>query len=80
MRCKAALVVAAVLLASAAQAAINLGGSALSGSLYAPDADLSANAPLEVFGAVFVNHLAIHAGMTIHYDRAIASAGGACQR
>jgi hypothetical protein len=60
--------------------AINLGGSALSGSLYAPNADLSANAPLEVFGAVFVDHLAIHAGMTIHYDRAIASAGGACQR
>ncbi len=60
--------------------AINLTGSALSGSLYAPGADLSANTALEVFGAVFVDHLANHAVTRVHYDRAIGSAGAACQR
>lgn len=60
---------------------INLSaGSRLAGNLYAPAADLASSAPLEVFGSLLVNHLALGAGITVHRDRAIASAGADCQR
>ena len=55
-------------------------GSRLAGNLYAPAADLASSAPLEVFGSLLVNHLALGAGITVHRDRAIASIGAECQR
>jgi len=54
-------------------------GSRLAGNLYAPAADLAASAPLEIYGALLVNHLALGAGLTVHRDRATAAAGAACQ-
>jgi hypothetical protein len=55
-------------------------GSRLAGNLYAPAADLASSAPLEVFGSLLVGHLAVDGGLTVHRDRAISSAGAACQR
>jgi hypothetical protein len=55
-------------------------GSRLAGNLYAPAADLVSSAPLEVFGALLVDHLVVDAGLTVHRDRAIAAAGAACER
>ncbi|MBK9032996.1 MAG: hypothetical protein IPL61_17280 [Myxococcales bacterium] len=56
------------------------GGSTLAGNLYAPAADLATSAAVEVFGAVLVNHWNLSAPATVHYDRAIAVAGAACER
>jgi hypothetical protein len=65
----------------ASAGAINLSsGSLLAGNLYAPAADLTPSAPLEVFGALFVNHLALNSPLTVHHDRAVASAGDACRQ
>lgn len=50
----------------------------IAANLYAPDADLALAAPLEVFGALVVHQLAGGGALTVHFDRAIAAAGDAC--
>jgi hypothetical protein len=55
-------------------------GSRLAGNLYAPAADLVSSAPLEVFGALLVDHLVVDAGLGVHRDRAISALGATCER
>jgi len=55
-------------------------GSSFAGNLYAPHSDLSAAAPLEIFGAVVVRHLLGAGTITVHHDLAIDDAGAACAR
>jgi hypothetical protein len=62
-----------------APGSLNLSASStVAANVYAPTADVSASAPLELFGALLVDHLNLSGKMTVHYDRAIASAGLAC--
>jgi hypothetical protein len=59
--------------------AVNLPpGSKLYGNLYAPNADFPINAALELYGAVVASHLLDNVGLAVHYDRAVAAAGGTC--
>ncbi|MBL8624702.1 MAG: hypothetical protein JNK64_25565 [Myxococcales bacterium] len=67
-----------VYVASAGTLALS-GGSTLAGNLYAPAADLASSAAVEVFGAVLVNHWNLSAPVAVHYDRAITTAGDACE-
>lgn len=63
----------------AAGGAITLGdGSTLAGNLYAPRADLTTPASLELYGAVVVNHLAGAGPVAIHHDRAVEAADVSC--
>jgi hypothetical protein len=54
--------------------------SRLAGNLYAPAADLVSSSPLEISGALLVDHLVVDAGLTVHHDRAISALGAACER
>lgn len=54
-------------------------GSQLAAAVYAPDADLAAMGPLDVFGSLVVKHLLANAGaLAVHYDRATVAAGALC--
>jgi hypothetical protein len=66
-----------VYMASVGSIAIS-GGLALAGNLYAPNADLQTSAPVDVFGAVLLDHWQLSAPANIHYDKAIEFAGDAC--
>jgi cytoskeletal protein CcmA (bactofilin family) len=50
------------------------GGSRLTGSLYAPTAELVTSAPLEVFGAVLVRRAAVSAQLDLHFDASLGAA------
>jgi hypothetical protein len=64
----------------ASSGSINLSpGSALSGNLYAPLSDLNSTGPLEVYGAVVVNHINGADTVTVHHDLAITAAGEDCE-
>ncbi len=67
-----------VYVASAGTLALS-GGSTIAGNLYAPAADLASSAAVEIFGAVLVNHWNLSALAAVHYDRAITTAGDACE-
>lgn len=67
-----------VYLGSAGSIALS-GGSTLAGNLYAPEADLATSAAVEVYGAVLINRWVLSAPVSVHYDRAIAVAGDACE-
>jgi hypothetical protein len=63
----------------AAPGAIGVPAGALwSANLYAPAADLAVGGPLDLYGAVMVGHVVVSAPLSIHYDRAIASAADRC--
>lgn len=50
----------------------------LAGSLYAPNAPVTAAAPTEIFGSLNVGDLAISAAVQLHYDRQMSKAGDWC--
>lgn len=50
------------------------GGSRLTGSLYAPAAELVVSGPLEVFGALLVRRSAVSAQLDLHFDTSLAAA------
>jgi hypothetical protein len=50
----------------------------LAANLYAPLIDLSSSAPVEIFGAVFINRINASAGVAIHHDDAIEALSGDC--
>jgi hypothetical protein len=54
------------------------GGALIAANVYAPTAELSASAPIEVFGSLFVRRLNTSADLTIHYDAAILTAAADC--
>jgi len=53
-------------------------GSVLAGNLYAPVSDVASSAPLEIYGALVVNHVNGAATVNVHYDGAIAQAADEC--
>lgn len=53
-------------------------GSELALNLFAPNMDVAASIPLEVFGALVVHRVNGSAGVEVHFDRAIAEAGRTC--
>lgn len=53
-------------------------GGTFYGNLYAPSAELVANGPVEVYGALFVRRVAASGALVAHFDRAVESAGDAC--
>lgn len=54
------------------------GGALVAGNLYAPRAELTTSAAVEVFGSLFVRRVAASAELTIHYDTAVLSAADDC--
>ncbi|HUQ05210.1 MAG TPA: collagen-binding domain-containing protein [Kofleriaceae bacterium] len=68
-----------VYIGSAGSIAIS-GGLELAGNLYAPAADLQTSAPVDIYGAVLLNHWNLSAPANVHYDRAIEFAGDGCIR
>jgi hypothetical protein len=54
------------------------GGATFAANLYAPAADLAVSNPLDLYGALTVSHLVNYAALSIHHDRAVASAAARC--
>ncbi len=54
------------------------GGALIAGNVYAPLAELTSSAPIEVFGALMVRRLATSAAVTVHYDTAVLRAADDC--
>ena len=54
------------------------GGSLLAGYCYVPHGPFQIGASLEIFGGVFAGTFDVNGDTTIHYDRAILSAGDNC--
>lgn len=54
------------------------GGALVAGNVYAPQAELTTSAPVEVFGSLFVRRIAASAELEIHYDTAVLSAADDC--
>jgi hypothetical protein len=53
-------------------------GSALAANLFAPQADLTTEEPLEVFGALVVHRVVAAKAVKLHFDKAIERARGTC--